>query len=112
MNIERAFENLDFSRRGERVQVELISKPVALESGDGWRIVHLPTHPDHFYDIQWLEFTREFAARTANAWNLYVTNAAGRSVGIGRSRRKNDGKTSNAPLSVDSRRHKPRLSKT
>ena len=70
MNIERAFENLDFSRRGERVQAELISKPVVLERGAGWRVMHLPTHPDHFYDIQRLEFTTEFQAQTANACHI------------------------------------------
>jgi mannose-6-phosphate isomerase class I len=70
MNIERAFENLDFSRRGERVQAELISKPVMLEGADGWRVMYLPTHPDHFYDIQRLEFTHEFAAHMANACHI------------------------------------------
>jgi mannose-6-phosphate isomerase class I len=70
MNIERAFENLDFSRRGERVQTELISKPVVLEGGDGWQVVHLPTHTDHFYDIQRLEFTHKFTAHTANACHI------------------------------------------
>jgi hypothetical protein len=70
MNIERAFENLDFSRCGERVQAELISEPVVLENGDGWRVVHLPTHPDHFYEIQRLEFRRAFEAHTANACHI------------------------------------------
>lgn len=63
MNIARAFENLDFSRRGTKVQ-ELISKPVLLESGNGWSVFRLPTHPDHFYDIQRLEFQGYFEART------------------------------------------------
>lgn len=70
INIERAFENLNFERCGERVQRELISNPVLLESGDGWRVLHLPTHPDHFYDVQRLEFEREFEAHTQNACHV------------------------------------------
>jgi mannose-6-phosphate isomerase class I len=69
LNIARAFENLDFSRRGEQVQ-ELISKPVLLESGDGWQVWHLPTHPDHFYDIERLEFKHPFEARTEDTCHV------------------------------------------
>lgn len=69
MNIERAFENLDFSRRGEAVR-ELIVQPVLLEAGADWRVLHLPTHPDHFYDIQRLEFTNHFEAHTGNACHV------------------------------------------
>jgi mannose-6-phosphate isomerase class I len=69
MNISRAFENLDFSRRGTQVQ-ELISKPVLLESGDGWCVFKLPTHPDHFYDIQRLEFQNDFEAHTENTCHV------------------------------------------
>ncbi len=65
LNIARAFENLDFSRRGTKVQ-ELVSKPVLLESGNGWQVFKLPTHPDHFYDIERLEFQNYFDARTEN----------------------------------------------
>ncbi len=65
MNIARAFENLDFSRRGRAVR-ELISQPVLLEAGADWRVLHLPTHPDHFYDIQRLEFTTHLKAHTGN----------------------------------------------
>ena len=69
MNIARAFENLDFSRRGEAVR-ELISQPVLLESGADWRVLHLPTHPDHFYDIQRLEFANHLETRTANTCHV------------------------------------------
>jgi len=57
LNIDRAFENLRFERRGARVQAELISHPVVLAEGADWRIIHLPTHPDHFYDVRRLEFS-------------------------------------------------------
>jgi mannose-6-phosphate isomerase class I len=64
LNIDRAFENLYFERKGERVCKELISKPYVLESGSDWQLVHLPTHPDHFYDIHRFEFATSVEVRT------------------------------------------------
>jgi mannose-6-phosphate isomerase class I len=56
INIARAFENLAFERQGERVRQELVARPSVTAGGPGWRIVHLPTHPAHFYDVQKFEF--------------------------------------------------------
>ncbi len=56
LNINRAFENLYFDRKGERISREFVSKPRVLEEGNGWRLVHCPTHRQHFYDVQRLEF--------------------------------------------------------
>jgi hypothetical protein len=56
LNIARAFDNLYFDRQGARVREDLISKPRALAGGDGWRVVHLPTHPEQFYDVKRFEF--------------------------------------------------------
>ena len=56
LNIARAFDNLHFERKGQRALDELISKPVLLEAGEGWQVVHLPTHAEHFYDVHRLEF--------------------------------------------------------
>ncbi len=64
LNIERAFDNLDFTRQGERVLETLISRPRVITSGEGWRVVHLPTHPDQFYDVHRLEFTHQIHAET------------------------------------------------
>jgi mannose-6-phosphate isomerase class I len=64
LNIARAFENLDFSRQGERVTRELVSVPRVISQGDGWRVVHLPTHQDHFYDVHRLEFERYVDVKT------------------------------------------------
>lgn len=57
LNIARAFENLDFTRQGEVVRREHISQPRLIAEGPGWRRFHLPTHAEHFYDVQRLEFT-------------------------------------------------------
>ncbi|MBS1524127.1 MAG: class I mannose-6-phosphate isomerase [Bacteroidetes bacterium] len=56
INIEHAFNNLDFERKGAKVKDELISKAVVLDYAQDMRLVHLPTHNDHFYDVHRLEF--------------------------------------------------------
>lgn len=64
LNIARAFENLDFSRQGLQVEQDFIAKPAVLDEGDDWRVVHLPTHPLHFYDVHRLEFSRQLTVDT------------------------------------------------
>ncbi|MDH7463887.1 class I mannose-6-phosphate isomerase [Chitinophagaceae bacterium 26-R-25] len=64
INIEHAFKNLDFSRKGKKVQEELISKEAVIEKGDDWQIVHQPTHADHFYDVHRLEFAGSMEVET------------------------------------------------
>ncbi len=64
LNIARAFENLNWDRRGPKVAQELISKPQVLERGTDWQIVHLPTHAAHFYDVHRLEFKHELSVQT------------------------------------------------
>ena len=59
LNIEHAFKNLDFSRKGSVVMDTLVSKPKLEEFGNSWKKVHLPTHEDHFYDIYRYEFSNE-----------------------------------------------------
>ena len=51
LNIDRAFENLDFSRKGDIITRDFISKPYLLEEGEGWKKFHLPTHALHYYDV-------------------------------------------------------------
>ena len=62
INIAHAFNNLDFSRRGE----ELISKPTVIVNTADWQVVHLPTHADHFYDVHRIEFDTEVVIQTDN----------------------------------------------
>jgi mannose-6-phosphate isomerase class I len=84
LNLERGFDNLDFSRRGEVVQRELISQPRVLESGTGWRVVHLPTHPEHFYDVQRLEFSVPMSLSTEDQCHVMaVVAGAGVTVTVG-----------------------------
>ncbi len=65
LNIDRAFQNLYFERQGkQRITQELVSHPKVLAEGDDWRLVHLPTHAEHFYDVHRFEFDREVSATT------------------------------------------------
>jgi len=52
INIEHAFKNLDFTRKGKKVPEELISYPVIINQQEGYTVEMLPTHPQHFYSIQ------------------------------------------------------------
>lgn len=56
INIEHAFNNLNFERQGQRVTDELISKPSVIQKGEDWQLVHCPTHAAHFYDVHRIEF--------------------------------------------------------
>tara|TARA_R110002020_G_scaffold97708_6_gene233215 strand:- start:33813 stop:35582 length:1770 start_codon:yes stop_codon:yes gene_type:complete len=64
LNIEHAFNNLDFDRKGNEVEKTLVSKPEVHDAGKGWKRVHLPTHPDHFYEIHRYEFEKEVVIET------------------------------------------------
>ena len=64
INIAHAFQNLNFDRKGKKVEQELLSKPYALEQGADWQLVHLPTHECHFYDVERLEFDSLIASET------------------------------------------------
>ncbi len=104
LNIKRAFENVYFDRAGERVAREFISQPREVARGDGWSVVHLPTHAEQFYDVRRYEFaervevttdgschvgnlvegsqitvrTRDVTLRVAHAETFVVPAAAGR----------------------------------
>ena len=78
LNIERAFQNLYFDRQGERIQREFISRPSLLSQGTAgtawWRVIHLPTHANHFYDVHRLEFNENIEVDTldsvmSSAWS-------------------------------------------
>jgi mannose-6-phosphate isomerase class I len=72
INIDHAFHNLDFNRKGDQVARELISKPNVLEQGAGWQILHLPTHADHFYDVHRLEFDQQISVDTEGSCHVLM----------------------------------------
>lgn len=72
INIEHAFNNLNFERKGEKVIRELISQPLLLEEGKGWKLFHLPTHPEHFYDIHRYEFEKEVEVTTEGSCQVLM----------------------------------------
>jgi Phosphomannose isomerase len=72
INIEHAFNNLRFDRKGKRVPQELISKPYVLDAGADWRTVHLPTHEVHFYDVHRLEFESQVTVETEQACHVMM----------------------------------------
>ncbi|AYL99093.1 class I mannose-6-phosphate isomerase [Mucilaginibacter celer] len=66
LNINRAFDNLNFDRKGETVAETLISKQTVIKKAQDWQVVSLPTHPEHFYTIERLEFNHAIADITNN----------------------------------------------
>ena len=64
LNVERGLANLAFDRQGDYVQQNLISHPVVLQRDTSGRVVHLPTHPEHFYDVHRLEFSDTITVET------------------------------------------------
>lgn len=79
INIERAFNNLDFSRKGKKVVEELISKPVTLEKKEGFQLIHLPTHSQHFYDVHRIEFLDRVCIDTCDQCHILMV-VEGKSV--------------------------------
>ena len=72
INIDHAFHNLDFTRKGAVVKEELIAKPTVIEQGDDWQIIHLPTHAAHFYDIHRLEFDGQIEVDTEQCCHVLM----------------------------------------
>ncbi|MBS7562922.1 class I mannose-6-phosphate isomerase [Mucilaginibacter sp. Bleaf8] len=72
INIEHAFNNLDFNRKGGQVQKELISMPQVIDSRADYQLVHLPTHADHFYDVHRIEFDNTTVVETANVCHVLM----------------------------------------
>lgn len=70
LNIRRAFENLHVDRKGERIRREFVARPEVIAEGEDWRIVHLPTHSEHFYDVHRFEFATMVEARTEEACHV------------------------------------------
>lgn len=72
INIDHAFNNLDFERKGKRVEDELISKPAVLKAYADWKLIHLPTHKEHFYDVHRLDFDTHVQVATDNCCHVMM----------------------------------------
>ena len=72
INIEHAFNNLNFERKGEKVQAELISRQEVIQQGEGWQLVHVPTHQEHFYDVHRMEFDKEITIEIHNQCHVMM----------------------------------------
>jgi len=72
INIDHAFNNLVFDRKGDKVQQELISKPVVIEQGDNYELIHLPTHAEHFYDVHRFDFDQKVSATTDGSCHVMM----------------------------------------
>lgn len=72
LNIDRAFSNLNFNRKGEVVKNTLLSQP-QIDVLDTQSIkVHLPTHEDHFYDVFRYEFEDEVRIETKGQCHIMM----------------------------------------
>lgn len=72
INIDHAFNNLRFERKGKKVEEELISKQQVIKKGADWQIVHVPTHADHFYDVERLEFDSSVDQKTNGSCHVLM----------------------------------------
>ncbi|MEN0053612.1 MAG: class I mannose-6-phosphate isomerase [Mucilaginibacter sp.] len=72
INIDHAFNNLNFERKGQKVTDELISKQNSIQKGADWEIIHVPTHADHFYDVHRLEFDSSITVETKGSCHVLM----------------------------------------
>lgn len=73
LNIERAWKNIRFERRGNWVKENLIAKPELIEEGPGWQKFLLTEQKKSWWAVHRVEFLREFSMvtnDTAYAVNL------------------------------------------
>ncbi len=66
INIEHAFANLYFNRKGAYVTEKLIAKPVIGKEWKDGRKIKLPTHEEHFYVVDRYEFEGSIQIITNN----------------------------------------------
>ncbi len=72
LNIERGFKNLNFERKGDVIEKQHISKPKSIEHGKDWKLFHLPTHKEHFYDVHRYEFEKTIEIQTNNQCHILM----------------------------------------
>jgi predicted NBD/HSP70 family sugar kinase/mannose-6-phosphate isomerase class I len=70
LNIDRALENLDYDRKGTQIKNKFISKPETIAAGDNWKVLNLPTHDEHLYSVDRLEFKQSIEQETENRFHV------------------------------------------
>ncbi len=64
LNIERAWQNLNFDRQEDYVSAQLCPKPAVIREGDGWREIFVGSHDVLFYAVYAYEFNQEMSVST------------------------------------------------
>ena len=72
LNIDRAFANLNFSRKGDVVKNTLLSQPSEKVLDAQTTRIHLPTHEDHFYDVFRYEFDQDVSIETQGQCHIMM----------------------------------------
>lgn len=70
INIEHAFNNLYFDRKGNYVAEKLLSKAIIEQEWPEGRKLKLPTHEEHFYAVDRYEFTGNVSINTNNQCHI------------------------------------------
>ncbi len=70
INIDHAFNNLYFERKGSYVPERLIAHPLTVAEWPEGRKIQLPTHEAHFYAIERYEFTGSIKIATNNQCHI------------------------------------------
>lgn len=81
LNLDRGLANLNYDRQGDYVAQHLISKPTVIREELTGRVVHLPTHPEHFYDVHRLEFADAMTVPTNGQCHV-LSVVEGQSVAV------------------------------
>ncbi|MEH6658989.1 class I mannose-6-phosphate isomerase [Leeuwenhoekiella marinoflava] len=72
INIDHAFNNLKFDLKGDIVKNELFSHTQELQKGDDFKIIHYPTHREHFYDVRRLDFDTTIEIETLESCHVMM----------------------------------------
>ncbi|MDR0542470.1 MAG: ROK family protein, partial [Dysgonamonadaceae bacterium] len=72
INIEHGMKNVDFERKGERIEKEFISPPRIMQQNENEIIEHLPTHPLHFYDVHRHSFEKQIEVQTQGKCHVWM----------------------------------------
>ncbi len=70
LNIGHGMKNLVFDRKGEKAKKELISSPILIQEGAGWKKYELPTHEKHTYKVDRYHFNDQVRIETKGKFHV------------------------------------------